>query len=173
MKRGGFVPDVLIVDGYNFLHSWPELVRIKESSLAHARDKIIAELINYQAYWGGKVIVVFDASRVTGAVESKEKIGDVEIIYSREGETADTVIEKMVGNIETEGQVYVATSDQVEQRMILGKGALRIPVAELKDNIEKARREMNRTGTGVFQANALEYRLHNDTRKVLEKWRRQ
>jgi predicted RNA-binding protein with PIN domain len=169
----GLVPDVLIVDGYNFLYNCPELARLKESSLAHARDKLIAELVNYQAYWGGQVIVVFDASRVSGGVESKVKIGGVEVIYSRGGETADNVIEKMVGHLEVGGQVYVATSDQIEQRIILGKGALRVPITELRDNLARARREMCKRGKGTFQTNNLENRLHNDTREVLEKWRRQ
>lgn len=166
------MPDVLIVDGYNILHCWPELVRIKESSFAHARDKLIAELVNYQPYWGGPVIVVFDAFQVADTVERKEKIGAVEIIYSGPGETADTAIEKMVGNMEARGQVYVATSDYLEQRMIFGKGALRIPATELKDNIEKAHREMNRIGREDLQTNSMEYYLHSDTRKALEKWLR-
>ncbi|NLW07771.1 MAG: NYN domain-containing protein [Clostridia bacterium] len=165
--------DVLIVDGYNFLYSCPELVQLKEESLAHARDRLIAELINYQAFWGGQVIVVFDASRVVGATESREKIGGVEVIFSREGETADNVIEKMVANFETRGQVYVATSDYLEQRLILGKGALRIPVTELRDILVRARREMSKRSRGVYQVNSLDSRLHNETRGILEKWRRQ
>ncbi|KYH33714.1 YacP-like NYN domain protein [Moorella mulderi DSM 14980] len=174
MKRGEPVPEVLIVDGYNFLYSWPELVKLKEeSSFAHARDKLIAELINYQAYWGGQVIIVFDAHKVAGAVEKKEKIGGVEIIYSREGETADAVIEKLVRNLNTQGQVYVATADTAEQCMILGGGALRLPVAELKAYIENAHREMAREGQKALQRNSLDGRLQGETLKVLEKWRRQ
>ncbi len=79
------MPDVLIVDGYNFLHSWPELIRLKESSFAHARDKLIAELINYQAYWGGRVIVVFDAHRVAGATETREKIDGLRLFIAGRG----------------------------------------------------------------------------------------
>ncbi|WP_258358941.1 NYN domain-containing protein [Moorella sulfitireducens (nom. illeg.)] len=165
--------DVLIVDGYNFLYSWPDLVRLKEeSSFAHARDKLIAELINYQAYWGGRVIVVFDAHRVSGAVEKKEKIGGVEIIYSPEGETADAVIEKLVRTLDTGGRVYVATSDAAEQSMILGGGALRLPVAELKAYIENARREMDREKQKGIQRNSIDGRLREDTLEILQNWRR-
>lgn len=166
------MPDVLIVDGYNLLHSWPELIKLKESSFAHARDKLIAELVNYQAFWGGQLIVVFDAHRVTGAVETRERVGGVEIVYTREGETADTVIEKLVRNIRTEGQVYVATSDGAEQQMVLGGGALRLPVSELKVYLEKARREMEKEKEKGPPGNSLDARLHSETLKVLENWRR-
>lgn len=164
---------MLIVDGYNFLHGWPELVKLKESSFAHARDKLIAELINYQAYWGGQVIIVFDAHRVPGAVETREKIGGVEVIYSREGETADAVIEKLVRNINTRGRIYVATSDNAEQQMVLGGGALRLPVTELKAYIANARREMERESQKERPGNTLDGHLPRETRRVLENWRRQ
>ncbi len=166
------MPDVLIVDGYNFLYSWPELIRLKESSFAHARDKLIAELINYQAYWGGRVIVVFDARRVAGATETREKIDGVEVIYSREGETADAVIEKLVRNITIRGDIYVATSDNAEQQTILAGGALRLPVTELRVYIENARREMNRRATAKPPVNTLDGHLRGETRQALEKWRR-
>lgn len=166
------MPDILIVDGYNFLHSLPELVHIKKASLDHARDKLIEELVNYQAYWGGKIIVVFDAYGVQGAVMRREEVGDVEVVYSGEGETADMTIERMIGCLETCGQVFVATSDGVEQRMILGRGALRLPPSELRDNIEKARREMTGLAKGSCRVNVLENRLGDDTRRILEKWRR-
>lgn len=165
--------DVLIIDGYNLLFNWPELMDLKEkSSFAHARDKLIAELINYQAYWGGKVILVFDAFHVSGGMERKEKIGGVEVIYSQAGETADAVIERLVKNLGEQGQVYVATSDAAEQRMILGGGALRLPVAELKDYIEKARREIDKKGKRYTGKNPLDDFLGGETREILEKWRR-
>lgn len=164
--------DVLIVDGYNFLHNWPELTRLKEASFDHARDKLITELINFQAYWGGRVIIVFDAHKVSGATEKREKIGGVEVIYSREGETADAVIERLVGDITEAGQVYVATSDWAEQRMILGKGALRLPARELKVYLEQAREEMARVGKGTHGNGRLDTRIHQATRKILEGWRR-
>jgi len=167
------VADVLIVDGYNFLHSWPELARLKEASFDHARDRLITELINYQAYWGGRVIVVFDAHKVPGATEKREKVGGVEVIYSREGETADAVIEKLAGNINSRGQIYVATSDQAEQRMILGKGALRLTARELRVYVEQARREMDQAGKGdAAVASRLDTQIHQTARKILEGWRR-
>lgn len=166
------MPDVLIVDGYNLLYNWPELARLKEASFDHARDKLIRELSNYQAYWGGRVIIVFDAHKVPGATEKRERVGEVEVIYSREGETADTVIEKLVGNINIKGQVYVATSDQAEQRIILGKGALRIPVRELRVYVEQARQEMNRVGQDDAPTGRLDTRIHQAARQILERWRR-
>lgn len=116
--------------------------------------------------------MVFDAHKVSGATEKREKVGGVEVIYSREGETADAVIEKLVGNINTKGQVYVATSDQAEQRMVLGKGALRIPARELKVYVEQARQEMKRTGQDDAPTGRLDTRIHQAARQILERWRR-
>jgi len=118
------------------------------------------------------VIVVFDARRVAGATETREKIDGVEVIYSREGETADAVIEKLVRNITIRGDIYVATSDNAEQQTILAGGALRLPVTELRVYIENARREMNRRATAKPPVNTLDGHLRGETRQALEKWRR-
>ncbi|MDK2821563.1 MAG: uncharacterized protein PWP31_1528 [Clostridia bacterium] len=166
------LPDILIVDGYNLLHGWPELKKLKESSFAHARDKLIEELVNYQAFWGGRIIIVFDSHKVLGAVEKKEWVGPVQIIYSQEGVTADAVIEKLVRNIKTKGRIYVATSDWDEQRMIMGNGALRLPIGDLITDIENARKEMARKSSDTSTGIPIETRIKSAIRKVLEGWRR-
>ena len=123
--------NILLVDGYNIIGAWPELRELKERNLSEARDRLIEKMAEYQAYSGYRVIVVFDAHFVQG-IERKYKNFKVEIIFTRENETADERIEKMasdLNNIKT--QIYVATSDFTEQWVIFGQGALRKSAREL------------------------------------------
>lgn len=122
---------VLLVDGYNVINGWPELDKIKEENLEHARDKLIEILSNYGSFKGLQVIVVFDGHLVKGGVRTSEIINGVEVIYTGEGETADAVIEKLMHQLPPSVQAYVATSDWNEQKIVLGKGALRLSVRDL------------------------------------------
>ena len=81
--------DYLIVDGYNIMNGWLELAALKEQSLEHARDKLVEIMGNFQALMGNRVVVVFDAHLVKGSAGNREHVGGVEVIFSREGETAD------------------------------------------------------------------------------------
>lgn len=89
---------VLIVDGYNIIGAWPELEQLKEKDIGQARDRLIELLAEYQAFTGDRVIVVFDAYYVRG-IESKEEKHKVEVIYTKEKETADECIEKLVKTV--------------------------------------------------------------------------
>lgn len=135
--------NVLLVDGYNIIGDWEELKRLKDIDMAEARDRLIELMAEYQAYSGYRVIIVFDAYEVPG-MESKLKQYQVEVIYTKEKETADERIERLVGklkNIKTE--VYVATSDFAEQRTIFGKGALRKSARELYIELQEVGKEIN------------------------------
>lgn len=124
--------DVLIIDGYNIIGAWDELERLKMRDMGLARNRLIEMLIEYKAYTGNRVIVVFDALYVRG-VESRSLMTDVEIIYTKEDETADECIERLVKSVKNvKNKVYVATSDYLEQRTIFGRGALRISARELQ-----------------------------------------
>ncbi|QKY70927.1 NYN domain-containing protein [Lentibacillus sp. CBA3610] len=134
--------NVLVVDGYNIIGAWDELKRIKQSSIGQARDRLIELLAEYQAYTGMRVIVVFDAYYVKG-IESKLKEYQVEIIYTKEKETADECIERIVKGLKNViNQVYVATSDYAEQRTIFSRGALRISARELYIELKDIDREI-------------------------------
>src|SRR5690625_4830031 len=123
--------DVLVVDGYNIIGAWDELKELTKTDMAQARDRLIELMADYQAYSGYKVIIVYDAHYVKGK-GSIMKSYDVEIIYTREKETADECIERIVTQYKTvANQVYVATSDHLEQRVIFGRGALRKSAREL------------------------------------------
>src|SRR5699024_683761 len=123
--------DVLIVDGYNIIGAWDELITIKQVNIGQARDLLIEMMADYQAYTGDRVMVVFDAHYVPGS-ESKLKAFGVEVIYTKENESADECIERLVTDVKNiVNQVYVATSDFTEQRVIFGRGALRKSDSEL------------------------------------------
>lgn len=166
--------DYLIIDGYNVLFAWPDLEIIRNESLESARTKLVEILTNYSALAEEKIILVFDAYQ-TGNKESVELISDkLKIIYSQQGETADSLIEKLVSSGISSGRVYVATSDWAEQSMIFGLGAYRITPLELYDRIKKLNREaykhleVNSPGDAY-----LENRLENNVREALERWRRE
>ena len=127
--------DILIVDGYNMIGAWPELVELKKKNLAAARDRLIEILADYQGYTGTKVIVVFDAYDVKG-VERKYRNYKIDIIFTKENETADEKIEKLaVESANRRTKVYVATSDLAEQWLIFGQGAYRKSARELYNEI--------------------------------------
>ena len=122
------------------LDAWPELQELENKDLAAARDRLVEKMAEYQGYTGYKVIVVFDAYGVQG-LEKKYKNYQIEVIFTKENETADERIEKLaiaLSNRRT--QIHVATSDFTEQWAIFGQGALRISARELQiemNSIEK------------------------------------
>lgn len=119
-------PEYTLVDGYNIIFSWKELKEVAKDSLDMARAKLINMLSSYQGFTNNPVIVVFDAYRVKGNVGSVEKVGGLSIVYTKEAETADAYIEKVTYELGKKHRVRVATSDGLEQIIILGNGALRI-----------------------------------------------
>jgi predicted RNA-binding protein with PIN domain len=123
--------NVLLVDGYNIIGAWPELRKLKQTNLSAARDRLIEIMAEYQGYTDYKVIIVFDAHFVKG-IQKKYNHHQVEVIFTKENESADELIEKMaikMNNLKT--QIHVATSDYTEQWQIFGQGALRISAREL------------------------------------------
>ncbi len=137
--------DVLIVDGYNMIGAWPELEKLKQEKLEDARDRLLDLLANYQSYAGVSVSVVFDAFRVPG-LGAEYKQHRLNVVFTREKETADECIERLVGETTSvKRNVYVATSDQTEQRVAFGRGALRLSARELRIAVEESRKEIERT----------------------------
>ncbi|WP_122629376.1 NYN domain-containing protein [Lucifera butyrica] len=132
----------LIVDGYNVINAWPELIALKNENLEHARDKLTDMLASYGAYKDFKVTLVFDAHAVPGGHCAEETASGVDVIYTKEGETADSYIEKMVYYLVRSGaRVYVVTSDWAEQMAVLGSGAYRVSARELRlDVLETAKK---------------------------------
>lgn len=165
--------DYLIVDGYNIMNGWPELAALKEQSLEHARDKLVEIMGNFQALMGNRVVVVFDAHLVKGSAGNREHVGGVEVIFSREGETADSVIERLVGQLPPEAVVSVATSDWAEQRVVMGKGALRLSARELYRMVQLVTAEAKENaGKRGRERRPLDMHLTERMRETLEHWRR-
>ncbi len=134
--------DLLIVDGYNVINAWPELIALKDN-LEYARDKLVEILSEYGAYRRFKTIIVFDAHMTAGKIINQSQVGMLAVIYTKEGETADSYIEKMVYDLaRSNKRIFVVTSDWAEQMFVLGAGAYRISARELKNNVAIAKKEI-------------------------------
>ena len=134
--------EILLIDGYNMIFAWPELKEMSQLNLEAAREYLIEILHNYQGYSGRNMIVVFDAYKQIGSVTKSETIHNLQVIYTREGQTADQYIEKYVLENVKKKRITVATSDGLEQMMIFGQGALRMPARELREKVIEATNEM-------------------------------
>lgn len=137
--------DYLLVDGYNIINAWPELKTLSKTDLDGARMRLVDRLKNYQGWTKRNVIVVFDAYRVKNNPGSVEQYGEVSVVYTKEAETADMYIEKVTYALhkeKKEHRVRVATSDGMEQLIILGHGAVRVPAAELAFELNQVEAEI-------------------------------
>ncbi len=134
--------DYLLVDGYNIIFAWDELKALARDSLDLARQTLIHILANYQGYKKSNVICVFDAYRVKNGQGSVERHAGIYVIYTRSHETADTYIEKVTYDIGREHRVRVATSDALEQVIVMGHGAERLSAAGLYEEVCRATAEL-------------------------------
>lgn len=131
-------PEYLLVDGYNIIFAWDELKKIAEESLDAARGSLINILCNYQGYRQCELILVFDAYKVKGNHREIEKHCNITVVYTRESETADSYIERVTHELSKNHRVRVATSDGLEQLIILGSGAIRISADEFRHEVKNA-----------------------------------
>lgn len=165
--------NILLVDGYNIIGAWPELRELKDKDLSAARDRLIERMAEYQAYTGFRVIIVFDAHFVKG-IERKYKNSKVEIIFTKENESADERIEKLaidLNNIKT--QIHVATSDYTEQWVIFGQGALRKSARELLNEMNHINGEIKKKVKKTTEKKpTAKIALTDEVAEIFEKWRR-
>ena len=134
--------EYLLVDGYNIIFSWEELNELAKVNVESARTKLMDILSNYQGYKKMNLILVFDAYRVEGGQGSVQKYHNIYVVYTKEAETADQYIEKTVHAIGRKYNVTVATSDALEQVIILGQGGRRMSAHDLEEEIAAMRREI-------------------------------
>lgn len=134
--------EYLLVDGYNIIFSWEELNELAKTNLDAARFKLMDYLCNYQGYKNITVIIVFDAYKVKGNPGSVEKYHNIYIVFTKEAETADMYIEKVAHEIGHKYDVTVATSDRLEQMIIMRQGALRMSAQDLKKDMEAMQKHL-------------------------------
>lgn len=133
------------MDGYNIIFAWDDLKELAEVNIEGARNRLMDILGNYQGYTKKTVILVFDAYKVEGGQGEVLKYHNIYVVFTKEAETADQYIEKTVHEIGRQYHVTVATSDALEQVIILGQGAERLSAQGLKTEIEAAGREIRET----------------------------
>ncbi len=164
--------EYLFIDGYNLINQWSYYKDVARN-IENSRNKLIELLVEYQAYRGIKVIVVFDAHLVKGSVEKREIVSGVEVIYTKEHETADSYIEKQLDKIGRYERVQVATSDNSIQQIVLARGGTRISAHEMILELENTKKDIRirtdkprQNGTNVGKI------LDPETLERLEKLRR-
>lgn len=165
--------DILLVDGYNIIGAWPELRELKDRDLPAARDRLIERMAEYQAFSGFRVIVVFDAHFVQGT-EKKYKNHKVEVIFTKENETADERIEKMAISLSNrKTQIHVATSDFTEQWAIFGQGALRKSARELLIEMSTIEKGIEKSVKKIQDKRPVsKIPISEELAEIFEKWRR-
>ncbi len=122
--------EYIFIDGYNFIFAWEELRKSSEKDFSLARDILVRLMCDYTAFRKCKAVIVFDAYKRRGGEGSTEKYGEVTVVYTKEGETADSYIEKETKKLTERHRVRVVSSDLEEQRIILGNGGLRVSTKE-------------------------------------------
>ena len=132
------------MDGYNIVHAWPVLKDLAADNLDAARGKLMDILCNYQGYKGCTLILVFDAYKVKGNLGTIEAYHNIHVVYTKEAETADEYIAKLTHEIGKKYPVTVATSDNLEQLIVMGQGAVRLSAQEFMDEVEAVSRDMHR-----------------------------
>ena len=136
--------EFVLVDGYNIIFAWDELKEIGRDSLDAARHVLMNLLCNYQGYRGCNLILVFDAYKVPQNLGTVEKYHNIFIVYTQEAETADSYIERVTYELRGRKKVRVATSDNLEQLIILGHGAVRVSAKSFHDEVMQTQQEIER-----------------------------
>lgn len=134
--------EYLLVDGYNIIFAWENLRALAQRDIKAARDTLLDDLSNYAGFVKTHVICVFDAYKVSGGTERVYRHHNIDVIFTREAETADLYIEKAAHELSKQYSVKVATSDAVEQVIIYGAGAIRLSAMNFYEEVRAAEREM-------------------------------
>lgn len=161
--------EYLLVDGYNIIFAWEELNELAKASIDAARNKLMDILSNYQGFTGCTLILVFDAYKVKGNQGEVQKYHNIYVVYTKEAETADQYIEKTTHEIGRKYKVTVATSDALEQVIVMGQGAYRISARDFYEEVERTEkqiREINERERGEKRNYLLDYAREEDAREM-------
>lgn len=162
------------MDGYNIIFAWDDIKKLAETSLEHARKRLVDILSNFQGYTSQNIILVFDAHKVNDGKGSIETHNNITVVYTKEKETADSYIEKVAKIISKKYKVKVATSDAVEQVIVMGAGAELVSAKGLHREIKELENRMKRKyieEARPVKNNMLINNLDEKTAKLLESMR--
>ena len=165
----------IFVDGYNVINSWPDLKEKKDVSFDGARQSLIDKLHNYGVYKECRIILVFDAHKVSGSIEKKEKINkNISVVFTKDGETADAYIERHVNEVGRKHEVMVVTSDNLEQQTIFQRGAVRMSSIEFYNEVLKVEKTITiKTDKNkITHKNSVVDNINEDVARKLEEMRR-
>lgn len=142
--------EYVLVDGYNVIFSWDNLKILAKDNIDSARNLLINILCNYQGYKKCEMILVFDAYKVKGSRHEIETVNNINVVYTKEAETADMYIEKVTHKLAKNHKVRVVTSDGLEQLIILGSGALRVSSRAFFEEVKQVENEINEIISGKY-----------------------
>lgn len=165
----------IFVDGYNVINSWPDLKQKKDFSFEAARQTLIDKLHNYGVFKACKIVLVFDAHKVIGSLEKKEEINkNISVIFTKDGETADSYIEKRVNSLGRKHEIVVVTSDSLEQQIIFQRGAVRMSSLEFYNEVIKIEKsiKLKTDKNRSTHKNSIIDNIDDKTAKILEEIRR-
>ena len=165
--------EYLLVDGYNIIHAWGDLKKTAKGSLSDARRDLLDILANYRGYKKVEVLVVFDAHMQKGYSETHEKYRGIHVVYTKEYQTADSYIERFAAKHADKYRITVASSDNLEQVIILSTGAYRLSANELYKEIKRADKEITEkyVQNKPVKNNMLFDNLDSETAKWLDEMR--
>ncbi len=170
-KKSNKPKEYLFVDGYNIINDWEVLKKLAGISLEESRIELLDILSEYHHYSGIEIIVVFDAYLVKGNNGTFEDYKGIKVVYTKENETADHYIERTVDEIGRIKRVRVATSDKIEQQIILSRGGTRISARELQVEIYNENNMVKRRRMSAIQKNRLHLgRLDERSLNKLHNW---
>lgn len=165
--------EYLIVDGYNIINAWNDVFDLERESFEECRERLLNTLSNYQGFKKINIIVVFDAQLVKGGQEKQENFDNLTVVFTKENETADNYIERFVHKMGNTHRISVATSDYLEQTMVLSNGGTRMSPGELKEEIYRTGRDLKQgLQKHSKKANTVMSHLKPDLLKKLEDIRR-
>lgn len=169
---GREIMSLLLVDGYNIINNWPEFEVLCRENLDAARAKLADILSEFVPLLWEKIIIVYDAYQVKGKPKVYRENKDIEVVFTGEGQTADAFIERLVVNLREMGEeVEVASSDYLEQNLVIWKGGRRISSRELRELLWSSRTELQEKFVQPPPRDLLDDRLSETIKKLLEKWR--
>jgi len=169
--------DLVIVDGYNFIFNYFSAKKISSSDLLYLREKLISDLVKYKHWSKCDLLVIFDAKSSDNIARNYQKIDDIEVVYSRSGETADTIIEELVCNRQGYRRIFVVTSDYMQQKVVFKRNVYRKSIREFVLEINRSKRKIRekiddskKSGGKLFYL--LENRLDRKSKKKFSDFRK-